>query len=54
MALNADEGTGSQPEVDDAWRDEIASRIDDIVNNRVELISFEQTREKARALPSDL
>lgn len=40
----------SQSEVDDSWRDEIGSRLDDILNDRVELGTFEQARDKARAL----
>lgn len=43
-----------QPEVDAAWRDEIASRVDDILNDKVELGSFEETRAKARALLDEL
>lgn len=44
----------SQSEIDDAWRDEIGSRVDDILNGRVELSAFERTRDKARALLDDL
>ncbi|MBK7820851.1 MAG: addiction module protein [Tessaracoccus sp.] len=38
------------PEIDEAWREEIASRLDDVLTGRVELVPFEQTREKTRAL----
>ncbi|MGD9430807.1 addiction module protein [Arthrobacter russicus] len=48
------EDDASQSEIDDAWRDEIGSRVDDILNDRVELGTFEQTRDKARALLDDL
>ena len=44
----------SQSEIDDVWRDEIGSRVDDILHSRVELSTFEQTREKVRALLDDL
>ena len=48
------EGDASQLEVDGAWRDEIGSRIHDVLNGRVEMGTFEQTRDKARALLGDL
>ena len=48
------EGDASSPEIDEAWRGEIGSRVDDILNDRVQLGTFEQTREKARALLDDL
>ena len=44
----------SQSAIDDAWRDEIASRVDDLLSDRVESSTFEQTRDKARALLGDL
>lgn len=44
----------SQSEIDDAWRDEIGSRVDDVLSGGVELNDFEQTRVKARALLDDL
>ncbi|MFT4122277.1 MAG: addiction module protein [Microbacteriaceae bacterium] len=47
------EDDASQSETDDAWRDEIGSRVDDILNDRVELGAFEQTHDKARALLDD-
>lgn len=48
------EDDASQPEIDEAWRDEIGSRVDDILNDRVESGTFEQSRDKARALLDDL
>ncbi|WP_029144782.1 addiction module protein [Microbacterium luticocti] len=47
-------GDASQSEIDDAWHDEIGSRVDEILNGRVELSTFEQTRAKARMLLDDL
>lgn len=52
-SLHPEDGA-SQSEIDDAWRDEIGSRVDDILSGRVELSTFEQTRDKARALLDDL
>ena len=44
----------AQLEVDAAWRDEIGSRVDDILNGKAELSTLEQTRSRARALLDDL
>lgn len=41
-------------EVDADWREEIGSRLDEILEGKVELVSFEQTRAKARALLNEL
>ncbi len=43
-----------QGDIDAAWRGEIGARIDDILDGKVDLTSFEQTRAKARALLDDL
>lgn len=39
-----------QSAVDDAWRDEIASRVDDVLSGGTELGTFEQTRARARTI----
>jgi hypothetical protein len=52
-SLHPEEGV-DQPEVGAAWRDEIGSRVDDILNGKVELGSFEQTRAKARVVLDNL
>lgn len=52
-SLQPEEGS-EQVEVDAAWREEIGSRVDDILNGKVELGSFEETRAKARALLDEL
>jgi hypothetical protein len=48
------EDDASQSEVDAAWRDEIGTRVDDILNGGVELGTFQQARDKAHALLDDL
>lgn len=52
-SLHAEDET-SQPEVDAAWRDEIGSRVDDILNGEVELVSTEESRARVRALLTEL
>jgi hypothetical protein len=44
------EDSADQSEVDASWHEEIGSRVDEILNGKVELGSFEETRAKARAL----
>ena len=44
------EEDADQEEVDAAWREEIGSRIDDILSDKAELVSFASTRAKGRAL----
>ena len=39
----------SQDEIDDAWRGEIGNRLDDVLQGRAELGSFEATRAKFAA-----
>lgn len=48
------EDSASQPEIDAAWRDEIGSRVDDVLNGKVELSTFEQSRANAQALLDSL
>lgn len=50
LASVESEGDESQAEIDAAWRDEIGSRVDDILSGKVELVTFEESRAKARAL----
>ena len=39
-----------QAEVDAAWRDEIALRVAEVMDGSVQLVSWEDTRAKAREL----
>lgn len=48
------EEDADQLAVDAVWREEIGSRVDAILNGKVELGSFEETRAKARALLDEL
>ncbi len=48
------EESPDQSEIDADWLEQIGSRVDDIVNGKVELASFEEARAKARALLDDL
>ena len=52
-SLHPEEGA-DQSEVDASWREEVGSRVDEILNGKVELGSFEETRAKARALLDEL
>lgn len=44
------EDDASPSEIDEAWRDEIGSRVDDILNGRVELVSAEESRARVKAV----
>ncbi|MEE6289134.1 addiction module protein [Georgenia sp. MJ173] len=44
LSLDGSTAEGSQDDVDAAWRDEIGSRLDDVLQGRVQLGSFEATR----------
>ncbi|UNX54479.1 addiction module protein [Georgenia sp. TF02-10] len=48
------EDKASQPEIDAAWRDEVGTRVDDILTGEVNRSTFEQTRAQARALVGGL
>ena len=48
------DGGAEQSEVDPVWRAEIGSRVDDIVNGKVELGSFDETRVKAQEVLNEL
>ena len=52
-SLHPEQGA-DQREVDQVWQAEIGTRVDDILNDNVELGNFEETRAKARALLDDL
>jgi len=41
-------------EIDAAWARELDTRLDDVLQGRVELSTFEQTRLKARKIVDDL
>lgn len=43
LSLDGGLGPVEQGEVDAAWRDEIGTRLDDVLNGQVELGTFEQT-----------
>ena len=44
LRLSVDQDTGSDSvEVDAAWRDEIGSRVDDILAGKVELVDADET-----------
>ncbi|WIY81943.1 addiction module protein [Propionimicrobium sp. PCR01-08-3] len=49
QALDQDGETASQEEVDAAWRNELAKRIDDIQSGNVETIPLEEAFASARA-----
>jgi putative addiction module component (TIGR02574 family) len=44
----------AQPDVDAAWRDEISVRVDDVLQGRVELLSYDEVRAAAHELLNDL
>ena len=44
----------SHPDIDAAWREEISTRVDDILHGEVTLVDFEQMRARARARLDDL
>ena len=46
LSLDGGSAKASQDDIDDAWRGEISNRLDDILQGRVELGSFEATRAK--------
>lgn len=52
-SLHPEEGA-DQPGVDAAWREEIDSRVDDVLSGSVTLVDFEETRAKARVILDDL
>jgi len=49
LSLDGGSASASQDDVDDAWRGEIGNRLDDVLQGRVELGSFEATRAKFAA-----
>ena len=49
LSLDGGSAKASQDDIDDAWRGEIGNRLDDILQGRVELGSFEATRAKFAA-----
>jgi len=48
------EENADQTEVDAAWAEEIGRRVDEILEDKVELVSFEESRERLRARLADL
>ena len=49
LSLDGGSANTSQDDIDDAWRGEIGNRLDDVLQDRVELGSFEATRAKFAA-----
>ncbi len=49
LSLDGGSADASHDEINDAWRGEIGSRLDDVLQGRVELGSFEATRAKFAA-----
>jgi hypothetical protein len=49
LSLDGGSTDASQDEIDDAWRGEIGNRLDDVLQGRAELGSFEATRAKFAA-----
>lgn len=55
LLLTLDElGTAGQIEIDAGWRTEIGRRLDEILSGKVDLVSGEESRARARALLSEL
>jgi hypothetical protein len=50
LSLDGDDVVENQAEVDAAWRDEIASRLDDVLGGGVALGTFESTRARFSAM----
>ena len=48
------DGHEGQASVDDGWREELGNRVDDVLHGHVELIPWEQTQAKGRALLDQL
>ena len=48
------EENADQTEVDAAWAEEIGRHVDEILEDKVELVSFEESRERLRARLADL
>jgi hypothetical protein len=49
LSLDGGSANASQDDIDEAWRGEIGNRLDDILQGKVELGSFEATRAKFAA-----
>lgn len=49
LSLDGGIADAPQDDIDDAWRGEIGNRLDDVLQGRVELGSFEATRTKFAA-----
>lgn len=45
---------GDEAEVDSAWRQEIGSRVDDILSGKVEMIPYEESRWRLHARLAEL
>ena len=49
LSLDGGGADATQDDIDDAWRGEIGNRLDDVLQGRVELGSFEAPRAKFAA-----
>jgi len=49
LSLDGGSADAPQDDIDDAWRGEVGNRLDDVLQGRVELGSFEATRAKFAA-----
>lgn len=49
LSLDGDSIQASQAEIDAAWRTELGTRLDDVLQGRVQLGSFEETRARFAA-----
>ncbi|MPV50667.1 addiction module protein [Pseudactinotalea sp. HY160] len=50
LSLDGAPAETSQDEIDAAWRTEVAGRLDDVIEGRVQLGSFEATRARFVAM----
>ena len=50
LTLHEEDSGIDSDEIDDAWREEIGTRVDDILNGKVQLISGEETQARFRAM----
>lgn len=54
LSLDGEPAEDTQDEIDAAWRDEIGSRVDDVLAGKVELVSGEESRARVLALLAEL
>ena len=49
ISLDGDVAEDSQDQIDTAWRDEVSSRLDEVLDGKVELGTFETTQARFAA-----